>query len=80
MSSLPASIKRIESKKKLRKGGYIVFPIISQWEISVVMETRVLIQSAPKLYAAFPPTPVMLHIKFDQDWPSGFKDIQVSKC
>ena len=50
MSSLPASIKRIETK-----GGDIVFPIISQWELSVAMETRVLIQSAPNPYAAFPP-------------------------
>ena len=41
------------------------------------METRFLIQSAPKAYAAFPPPPVMLHIKFDQDWPTGFRDIQV---
>ena len=23
------------------------------------------------------PTPMMLHIKFDQDWPTGFRDIQV---
>ena len=22
----------------------------------------------------------MLHIKFDQDWPTGFRDIQVQKC
>ena len=22
----------------------------------------------------------MLHIKFDQDWPTGLKDIQVRKC
>ena len=26
------------------------------------------------------PTPVMLHIIFDQDWPNGFRDIQVWKC
>ena len=44
------------------------------------MDTRVLIQSAPKHYAAFPPTPMMLHIKVDQDWPIGFRDIQVRKC
>ena len=24
-------------------------------------------------------TPMMLHIKFDQDWPTGFRDIQVQK-
>ena len=46
------------------------------------MDTRVLIQSASKHYAAFPHSfdPVMLHIKFDQDWPAGFRDIQVWKC
>ena len=57
-------------KKQPRKGGDIVFPIISQWGLFVAMETRVLIQSAPKPYAAFP-TP--------QDWPTGFRDIQVWK-
>ena len=24
--------------------------------------------------------PMMLHIKYDQDWPTGFRDIQVQKC
>ena len=26
------------------------------------------------------PTPVMLHIKFDQDWPTGSRDIQILMC
>ena len=47
--------KKDRIKKQLRKGGDIVFPIISQWGLSVAMETRVLIQSAPKPYAVFPP-------------------------
>ena len=55
MSSLPASIKKDLIKKQPRKGGDIVFPIISQWGFSAAMETRILIQSAPKPYAAFPP-------------------------
>ena len=68
-------------KKPPRKGGEIIFTIISQWGLSVATETRVLIQSAPKPYAAtFPPTPMMLPIKFDQDLPTGFRDIQVQKC
>ena len=25
------------------------------------------------------PTPLMVHLKFDQDWPTGFRDIQVQK-
>ena len=48
--------KKGSDQKQPRKGGDIIFPIISQWELSVAMETRVLIQSAPKPYAAFPPT------------------------
>ena len=44
------------------------------------MDTRALIQFASKLYAAFPHSPLMLHIKFDQDWPTGLRDIQVQKC
>ena len=47
MSSLPASMKRIRSKKP-RKRGDAVFPIITLWELSVAMETRVLIRSGPK--------------------------------
>ena len=31
----------------------------------------------PKTLCRLSPTPVMLHIKFDQDWPTGFRDIQV---
>ena len=23
---------------------------------------------------------MMLHIKFDQDWPAGFRDIQIKRC
>ena len=64
-------------QKQPRKGGDIVFPIISQWGLSVAMETRVLIQSAPKTLCSLSPTPVMVHIQFDQDWPTGFRDIQV---
>ena len=34
-----------------------IFPImhVTLWEILVAVETRVLIQSAPKAYAVFPP-------------------------
>ena len=31
----------------------------------------------PKTLCSFSPTPVMLHIKCNQDWPTGFRDIQV---
>ena len=44
----------IRPKIELDRAFKPVFPIISQWKLSVAMETRVLIQSALKLYAAFP--------------------------
>ena len=31
----------------------------------------------PKTMCSLSPIPMMLHIKFDQDWPTGFRDIQV---
>ena len=82
MSSLPASIKRIGSKttEKRWRHRFPHYKSMGGGRSSVAIETKDLIQSASKSYAAFPPTPVMLHIKFDQDWPTGFRDIQVQKC
>ena len=37
-------------KKQRRKGGDTIFPIISQWGLSIAMDTKVLIQSAPKMH------------------------------
>ena len=34
----------------------------------------------PKTFCSLSPLPVILHIKFDQDWPTGLRDIQVRKC
>ena len=34
----------------------------------------------PKALCNLSLTPMMLHIKFDQDWPIGLRDIQVWKC
>ena len=48
--------KEGSDRKQPRKGGDTIFPIISQWGLSVAMDTRVLIQSASKHYAAFPHT------------------------
>ena len=33
-----------------------------------------------KTLCSLSPPPVMLHIKFDQDWPTDLRDIQVRKC
>ena len=48
-------------QKQPKKGGDTIFPIISQWGLSVAMDTRVLIQSASKHYEPFH-TLVMLGI------------------
>ena len=42
---------------------------ITQWELSVAMETRVLIRPGSK--------PMMLQIKFDCNWPCCLRDIQI---
>ena len=52
------------------------FPHYKSWELSV----WVLIQSVQKAYAAFSPIAVMLHIKFDQDWATCCRELQVWKC
>ena len=42
----------VVSEKKI----FLVFPIVSLWDLSVAMETTILIQSAPKPNAINPPT------------------------
>ena len=52
----------------------MVVPIISEWELSVAMATIVLMESAPKPKSILFPIPLMLDIKFDQDWPTDLGD------
>ena len=73
LRELPSGELKRSDKKQPRKGGDIFFSHYKSMGVSVAMETRVLIQSARSLS----PIQVMLHIKFDQDWPTGFRDIQV---
>ena len=49
------------------KSGDTIFTIITLWELSVAMETRVLIRSGQKPNAANPPPPMMIQIKFGCD-------------
>ena len=42
----------VVSEKKI----FLVFPIVGLWDLSVAMETTILIQSAPKPNAINPPT------------------------
>ena len=54
MFSLPASMKKIRSKMKALEWSQH-FPHYNPWELSIAMDTRVLIGSGPKPNAAFPP-------------------------
>ena len=47
--------KKGSDQKQPRKRDDALFPIITLWELSVAMETRVLILTASKPKAAFPP-------------------------
>ena len=53
MYSLPASMKRIRSKMKALEWSQL-FPIITLWELSVAMETRVPIRSGQHQLQLFP--------------------------
>ena len=46
-------------------------------ELYATIETRVLIRSDHKTYCSLSPTPMMVQIKFDSDWPAGPSDISV---
>ena len=39
----------------LEKTFFYVFPIVNLWELSVAMETRVMIRTGPKPNTTFPP-------------------------
>ena len=52
----------------------MVFPIISQLELSVAMATTVLMNLLQNIKAAFPPIQMMQHIKSVQDWPTDLGD------
>ena len=54
LSSLPARIKKNQSKMKELEWSQD-FPIITLWELSVAMETRVLIRSSGKPNTIHPP-------------------------
>ena len=44
------------------------------------LESNVPRSTCPNTLCSLSLTPMMLHIKFDQDWPTGFRDIQVQMC
>ena len=79
MSSLPASIKRIGSKTTEKKWRHH-FPHYKSMRAFCCHGNLGFDPICPKTLCSLSLTPMMLHIKFDQDWPTGFRDIQVQKC
>ena len=79
MSSLPASIKRIGSKatKKRRRHHFPHYKSIGAF---CCHGHQSFDPNCLKILCSLSPPPVMLHRKFDQDSPTGFRDIQVRKC
>ena len=71
--------KKDQTKSSRKKGGDTIFPFVSQWELSVVMDTSFYPICLKTLCSLSAPL-VMLLIKFHQDWPTGLRDIQVRKC
>ena len=79
MSSLPASIERIGSKTTEKRWRHR-FPHYKSMGAFCCHGNQSFDPIFSKTLCSLSPTPVMLHIKFDQDWPTGFRDIQVWKC
>ena len=79
MSWLPASIKRIGSKATEKRWRHH-FPHYKSMGAFCCHGHRSFDPICLKTLCSLSPPPVMLHIKFDQDWPTGLRDIQVRKC
>ena len=76
LSSLPASLKK--SDKKQEKRWRHRFPHYKSMGAFCCHENQSFDQICPKTLCNLSPTLMMLHIKFDQDWPTGLRDIQGS--
>ena len=79
MSSLPASVKRIRSKATKKRWRHH-FPHYKSMGAFWCHGPQSFNPVCLKTLCSLSPPPVMLHIKFDQDWPTGLRDIQVQKC
>ena len=76
MSSLPASLKRIGSKTTENRWRHR-FPHYKSMGAFCCHGIHSFDPICPKTSCSLSPTQVMLHIKFDQDWPTGFRDMKV---
>ena len=79
MSSLPANIKRI-GLKATEKSWRHHFPHYKSMGAFCCHGHQSFDPICLKTLCSLSPPKVMLHIKFDHDWPTGLRDIQVRKC
>ena len=79
MSSLPASIKRIRSKATEKRWRHH-FPHYKSMGAVCCHGHQSFDPICLKTLCSLSPPPVMLHMKFDQDWPTGLSDIKVWMC
>ena len=79
MSSLPTSIKRIRSKATEKRWRHH-FPHYKSMGAICCHGHQSFDPICLKTLCSLSPLLVMLHIKFDQDWPPCLRDIQVRKC
>ena len=79
MSLLSASIKRIRYKTTEKMWRHR-FPHYKSMGDFCCTRNQSFDPICPATLCSLSPIPVMLHIKFDQDWPTGFRDIQLWKC
>ena len=77
MSSLPASIKRIGSKTTAKRCRHC-FPHYKSMGAFCFHGNQSFDPICLKTLCDLSPTLMMLHLKFDQHWPTGLRDIQVS--
>ena len=77
--SLPASIKRIGSKATEKRWRHH-FPHYKSMGAFCCHRHQSFDPICLKTLCSLSPSPVMLHINFDQHWPTGLRDIQVRKC
>ena len=79
MSSLPASTKRIGWKATEKRWRHL-FPHYKSMGAFCCHGHQSFDPICLKTLWSQSLLSVMLHIKFDQDWPTGLRDIQVRKC
>ena len=79
MSLLPANIKRIRSKATEKRWRHH-FPHYKSMGGFCCHGHQSFDPICLKTLCSLSSPPVMLQIKFDHDWPTGLRDIQVRKC